>query len=329
LASARHQWEGNWGLATLELPQSCVCDAPAFYWFAAHCFAHLPRLRSVHNAALADYRRAHRLRSVTHPVPDLAAEGDWLEAPFWLWSEADPRRRAVFVRRAGGELELSDRRQFRLRLPLHEDANASRAVEQLAAARRGGIKLRTRALTTTLWARLALGDLFLHGIGGAKYDLLTDEIWRRFFGFEPPGFMAASATFKLPAPRPGVTDDDLRRVDQQLRELRYHPEQNLDGSSDGTARAGHAQALIAEKRRWIATKPNPDSVRTRYLALRGVNDALQPFVENTRKTLTAERARLVQELRAERVLGSREYSFCLFPEAALRDFLLEIPADNR
>ena len=43
-----------------------------------------------------------------------------------------------------------------------------------------GIRLRTRALTTTLFARYVLGDLFVHGIGGAKYDELGDD-WRRTF----------------------------------------------------------------------------------------------------------------------------------------------------
>lgn len=329
LAQARHQWEARLGLNTLELPQSRVCDLPAFHWFAAHCLANLPRLRSVHNAALADYRRAHGLRSNTHPVPDLAAHDDWLEAPFWLWSQGDPRRRALFVRQIGEEMELTDRGQVRIRLSLHAQSAADRAVEQLAEARRRGIKLRTRALTTTLWARLALSDVFLHGIGGAKYDELTDEIWRRFFRCQPPAYMAASATLKLPVPRPGVTSEDLRRVDRQLRELRYHPEQHLDGVPSENGDASPARSLVAEKQQWIAAPRTVETVRPRYLALRRLNDELQPFVAGTRRLLQEERGRLTQQLRAERILGSREYAFCLFPQETLRAFLLEIPAPSR
>ena len=51
-----------------------------------------------------------------------------------------------------------------------------------------GCKVRSRALTTTLFARLLLADLFLHGIGGGKYDELTDELMRRFFGCRAAGF---------------------------------------------------------------------------------------------------------------------------------------------
>ena len=100
LSQARHQLEGQWGLQSLEIPQSRVCDLPAMQWFIAHLLAHLPRLWEVYNAALAEYRRQHKLRSAAHPAPDLAADGEWLEAPFWVWSADDPRRRHLFVRSA-------------------------------------------------------------------------------------------------------------------------------------------------------------------------------------------------------------------------------------
>ena len=48
-----------------------------------------------------------------------------------------------------------------------------------------------------MFSRFLLGDLFIHGIGGAKYDELGDEISRRFFGIEPPGFLTVSMTLWL------------------------------------------------------------------------------------------------------------------------------------
>jgi len=74
LAQARHQLESRWGLSTWELPQSAVCRLEAFYWFAAHLLAQLPRLWLCYNEAVAEYRRSHRIRSRAHPVPDLREE---------------------------------------------------------------------------------------------------------------------------------------------------------------------------------------------------------------------------------------------------------------
>ncbi len=162
------------------------------------CWRHLPRLWGIYNAAVAQYRRAYRLRSANHPVPDLARDGEWLEAPFWLWTSAAPKRRRLFAREQGDRLLVTDRAGLEIELPPSPDADLSRAVDVLADLPARGIKLRTRALLTTLFGRLLLSDLFMHGIGGGKYDELTDLLIARFFGLEPPGFLVLSGTLHLP-----------------------------------------------------------------------------------------------------------------------------------
>jgi hypothetical protein len=198
LARARHIIEAQWESATLEIPQSWVCRLDSFHWLVAHLTAQLPRFLAVYNEAVREHRRRYRIRNASHPVPDLATDGDWLEAPFWIWSREDPRRKHLFVKPRAGDLILSDRQNVEVPLPLTDQSDASRAVEQLAELERRGVKIRSRALVTTLWARLVLGDLFLHGIGGANYDCITDRIIQRFFGRKPPGFMVISATLHLP-----------------------------------------------------------------------------------------------------------------------------------
>ena len=90
---------GAWRLS--EVPQSSVCTSAAFQWFVTHLLAQLPRFHAVHNAAVREYRRKYHVRSTSHPVPELAAEGTWLEAPFWVWTALEPRRRRLFARAAG------------------------------------------------------------------------------------------------------------------------------------------------------------------------------------------------------------------------------------
>ena len=186
LSQARHALEAQWGLETLEMPQSLVCALPSFHWFTAHLLAQLPRFRAVYNQAVDAYRRVNRVRSANHPVPNLAADEEWIERRYWLWSSPPPRRRRVFVRRHAGGMTLTDRRRVEIELPLADDGDPQRAVEALAGLAAQGVKLRSRALVTTLFARLVLSDLFVHGIGGAKYDQLTDELIRSFYGCAPP-----------------------------------------------------------------------------------------------------------------------------------------------
>jgi hypothetical protein len=322
LAQARHRLEADWGLQTLELPLSCVARTAPFAWFVASILRDLPRFVEVHNQSLVEYRRTHRLRSRTHPVPDLATDGDWREAPLWVWSREDPARRRLFVRRVSRqEMELTDRAQWNGRLPWPEDGAGAAAVERLMQLARDGVKLRPRALMTTLYARVFLGDLFLHGIGGAKYDELTDALIRRFFGLTPPVFYAVTATVLLPVPRPGASPADVRRIEQQLRELRFHPEHHLDGSLE------EASPHVEAKRRWLSADPPAPSLRERHQAIANANAALQPFVEPLRRRLEQERQERLHALQKERLLGSREFSFCLFPQDELPALLHRLLAE--
>lgn len=317
LAQARHQVEESWGTTTLEVPQSAVCDLPAFAWFTAHLLAHLPRLRWIYNEVVAEYRRTHHIRSTAHPVPDLALEDDWLEAPFWIWTTAEPRRRRLFVRQRDDELLLTNRHGVEVALPLSAESEADAAVERLHTLGRQGVKLRSRALVTTLWARLVLGDLFVHGIGGAKYDQVTDALLAQFFGIQPPRYLVVSATLHLPIPHPPARVEELQAIDQRLRDLTYHPEGSLAMVAEEPGNDGPLE-LIEAKRQWIRTPQTPENAATRFHEFHRINAALQPWVAEQRQTLLARREELAVALRSEAILAWREYPFCLFPEEMLR-----------
>jgi hypothetical protein len=323
LAQGRHRLEGNWGCQTLELPQSQVCDLPSFRRFLACLLDDLPRLATIHNEAVADYRRLHRLRSITHPVPDLVAEDGWQEAPLWIWRRDDPRRRRLFVRRSGSDLELTDRHGTTLRLPASQNGSFDAALAALDDHARRGIKIRTRALITTLWARLILSDLFVHGIGGAKYDQVTDQMIAALYGVEPPVYLTATATLRLPVAERPTSRNEALQIDQTLRNMTFHPETFLDVDAlhaSAERSAVRARELIETKRRWIATPPDRHNARDRCRAIRHANESLQPWLADERLRLESRRDQMATRLQAQELLGSREFSFCLFPQKNLQDF---------
>jgi hypothetical protein len=319
LAQGRHALEETWHNETLELPQHAVCELPEFGWFVAHLLANLPRFSAAYNDALAHYRRIHRIRGHAQPVPDLDSTGGWLEAPFWIWSVADPTRRPLYARQSGDGLIITDRNAVEVWLSITDDRDASVAAQQIAALASRGIKLRTRALTTTLFARLVLSDLFLHGIGGAKYDQVLDEIVRLFFGFEPPEFGAVSATLRLPIAQESHESLLTNNWQQRLRELRYHPELFVDGNGD---RATIAK-IVADKRQWVRTVKTPENAGERHRAIVAANEALQPYVAPLREQLEVDRETVQKQRRGEAILQSRAYSFCLYPRAHFDGLLRE------
>ncbi|OYW13736.1 MAG: hypothetical protein B7Z55_16380, partial [Planctomycetales bacterium 12-60-4] len=247
LTSARVFMERKWGLRNLELPLSRLCTLPPFLWLVATIVARLPEFVSHYNAVLREYRCLNRVRSRSHPVPDLAHQDEWYEAPFWVWQAGDTQRDRLWVRRRGSIWTLRDSREELLHLEIGAGGDASTAIERLSDLERRGVHLRTRALTTTLFARLGLADLFVHGLGGAKYDEMTDALMGRFFDVDPPSFMTVSATAHLPLGTSwNVSVEDRGRLRHAIRDLEYNPDRQPE------IREITAQApLIAEKRQLV------------------------------------------------------------------------------
>ena len=321
-AQARHLAELRAGSETLELPQSELCRTTAFRQFAVHLLHHLPRLTAAYNESLADYRRAHKIRNHAHPTPNLGTVDGWQEAPFWLWTGADPRRRPLFARCDGTRLQVTDRRGLSRALPC--SGNLEAAFAELAAWEADGVKLRSRALTTTMFARLALADLFVHGIGGAKYDEATDAICERFFGSAAPAFAVVSGTLRLPIDRPPASDAaEARILAARLRELDYHPERLLAEAGARIEPKSAAADAIAEKARWLATPKTPENAAERHRGIVGANGRLRHETLSLRERWHAELVATAERNRAKRILASREYAFCLFPRAFLSNFMLD------
>ena len=332
MAQARHSLEARFGLETLELPVSELCRLPTVMVFMGWLLAHARQLHEAYNATLTDYRRTHRQRGRARPMPDLVmridnpSDGPWFEVPWWIWSQDDPRRRRVFANtNTSGMLVLSDMETLRVELPISPETSPSKWVDALSRMEEHALRLRPRAIITTLVARLLVADVFVHGIGGAVYDQLTDDLVRRLTGCDPPRYAVVSGTLRLPvdaifgeiaASDPGA---ELARVHHALRDLEFHPERHLVPTA---AQPEHVRELIAQKARWIETFPTPTLAQRRCREIRASNDRLAYHTQPVRSELLGRVGPLAAGLRAQKLLQSREYPWCFFTEKTLKMFLL-------
>jgi hypothetical protein len=314
IVAARRAYERRWGCHNLELPVSSLCQTEPFAWFACHFLQDLPRFHALYNEVLRDYRRAHGIRSSLHPVPDLARDGDWLETPFWAW-RAGEKRRHLFARVRAAAIDLRAGNDPWPTLTGDKN-NPQRLLQAWRELSPAGYKIRTRALTTTLFARLFLADLFVHGIGGGIYDELTDALVRKFYGLEPPAFLVLSATLLLPFRRSPAREQDCRRLAQRLRDFFYNPQRHLPAA---TVDAG--RRLAEEKNAWIARAgASYEELRERHLKLRDLTVRLRPYLTKLERKVRVQLDSCRRQVRANQVLGRRDFAFCLYPEALLREF---------
>ena len=310
IAAGRHMLEHARGLRTLEVPISLLAGSSSFAEFSGYLIQHLTKFSDAYNQSIIRYRARHGIRSSAHPVPELGRSEEsgqqWLEAPFWIWTDQSPLRKPMFVRQIGNELEISnsDVTLAKISLPAWSDW----LVEQNQQIRSTGkgIFVRPRALITTMFARLLASDLFVHGIGGAKYDQLTDQIIVDFFGVDPPRFVTATGSWCLPTGFPEVYPADITTRKEALRKMRFHPETFVSAADDNTTR------LIESKHSAITGQPEQSPLE-RHRAIESANLELQGMLETERTAIANEIDSLSEKVRDSQILNSREFSFALHP----------------
>jgi hypothetical protein len=317
-SAARRSYERRWGCHNLEIPIGRLCDTEPYGWFLLHLLAELPRFLELHNRTVQEYRHRYGLRSKNHPVPDLTRDGDWLEAPFWSWRAGGQRRAHLFARVRPDAIELRSGADRWPALPWGDGQAPEKALLVWQQMRAAGYKIRSRALTNTLYARVFLGDLFIHGIGGGKYDELTDQLINGFYGLEPPGYLVLSGTLLLPLPRYPTTRADCCRLCRRWRDLRYNPQRHLD---EAGIQDGPAGELVREKEYWIHKRYHGRQERLeRFDRLRAITDQLRTYLTEQERATKQQWQQCLLQVEANAVLNRRDYAFCLFPEAVLRSF---------
>ncbi|MFQ5591094.1 MAG: hypothetical protein ACE5HE_08030 [Phycisphaerae bacterium] len=282
------------------------------------------RFADCYNRALSVYRKSNRIRGAGRPIPDLERNRDRCETALWAYHPSGPRRRLVVGRRGNslhlfaGESEIGV-----------VDVCGSFSSEDLAAglASLNGWQLRPRALMLTIWARLLLADLFIHGIGGAKYDRISDAIIADYFGITAPRMVCASATLHMGLPAAGTTAHDVRRLRTELRDLRYNPQRHLERTTE-TAPLIDRRADAVRRSGELRQRSGRDRAARRkvFAEIREINAALLASRPESMSAKRDELASALQELRDTEISLYREYFFGLYDSHRLECLSQALPS---
>lgn len=268
-----------------QLRMSSLAATPEFAAFAAHWFEHAHSFSEQYNRALDRYRKRHRVRGADQPAARLAIGPDFAEAPFWAFRSGQPRRH-LFVHRGRDGVSLRANRDA-----IGDGPTAARAI---SAASADGWQIRPRALLLSGFVRLCLADLFIHGIGGAKYDEVTDDFAQACFGCVPALNLCVSATLHA-FPAQVAAASEAPQALRRLRDFPFNPQRYV-------AKAPHAllarrdailAAIHARKRR--AHRQRGDYRRESLAEARQLHAALM----ETLQELRALDPRLPERLRSD------------------------------
>ena len=317
LTRARRKAEERWGIENLELPYSFVCDLDSFRLLLLEIFRRAEEFVQIYNAKLAEYRAAYKVHGKANPLPDLAVGGERIELPLWIW-RAGGERRPLVLRRTGSGIEILLGRETVQALSKQQLVDAAGGIEALRELAAAGIRIRSKALVTTIYMRLFLFDIFVHGIGGGNYDIITDEIIRDFFGIDPPAYAVATANVAMPFQQRQVSRKELIKLREQASHL-YHGPHNFAGK---LLPDDHSVAQLLTERREVIriqeqTTDKDDKARlfrkTKGLDAR-LRDKVVPFIADRKSEIRE----LEETLQYNSIVTGREYPFCIYPEEVLR-----------
>jgi hypothetical protein len=316
---ARHAFLLRFGIGNLEIPVSLISETDPFLNFFLHITANARSFVDIYNAKLREYRRLKKISSRANPLPDLMEEGYVVELPFWIWGEGESRKSLYASVANDNRISIICEKKIVEHFDFGENSsssgNSSENLRRLKDLISKGIKIRPKAIVNTMYSRMFFSDLFIHGIGGAKYDLITDEIIRDFFGVEPPAYATVSATLHLPYKPFDVSNDDVIALKHVIKDMGYNPDKYASGEvMEDTG----MRSMVSEKKDLITKEAHDSEEKHRtFEKLKELNALMKEKIKSLIEEKEKELEDLEKRLRYNTIVTDREYPFCIYPESML------------
>jgi len=175
--------------------------------------------------------------------------------------------------------------------------------------------IRPRALTLTMFVRLFLADLFVHGIGGALYDQIADALLAKLFNQSLP-YACVSAAWLLPLGQPLESSGTINELKSRRHHLLHNPQPALkqpllEKITTSLAASRHNPQSIAQRREWF------EQLHTLNAELHAKSPHLLQQLDE--QIIASHRA-----VEQNKVLLSREYFFALHTTESLRQFIEKV-----
>jgi len=162
-------------------------------------------------------------------------------------------------------------------------------------------------------------------LGGAKYELVTDEIIREFFKVEPPHFLVASCTLHLNfKSSPEASDFKISALKKKTRDLEFNPERYVDELSL-TKKEKNQIGKLAEKKTELIKKIkktlSPIAKRKISEEIKAINNFIVEKVSPLKYKLDKKMEKEEEKMKKSKVYTFREFPYCFFSAKTLRNLL--------
>ncbi|MHC4647204.1 MAG: v-SNARE N-terminal domain-containing protein [Planctomycetota bacterium] len=303
------------GLDMIYLPVSRLSESDGFCRFVVSVVKDAAEFAAGYNAAITKWRQergtkpGQRIRLL-----EVDRRNGSIELPFWL-IPPDGKRTSLYVsRQSSGKVRFGT--SFKELAAFDWGFEGGQLRDTL---RKTGWRLRPKAVSLTLFVRLFLLDWFVHGVGGARYEYVTDYVLEHYYGMKGLNFGVATVTATLP----GLIGADRGKGPlAQLRRQRWYVKHNPERLIEGPLRdKAPVKSLIAAKKRLVQSANDQslpgEARRSARVSISEVNRKLLQLAGSVVDKLDEEIELAERCALSNRVRDYREFFFGLFPREDL------------
>lgn len=309
---SRRLFEEEMGFKHAEVFLSSLCGCEEFLCFVSLILVRAKEFTLKYNSVLDQYRTKKGIRHPLTPFPNLKIEGGRLELPFWVW-KSENQRSTVYLKFTGQGVGICQDEEEILDLDVSklDTRHILPLADQLGQLAAAGYKLRPKALMLTLFARLFLCDLWIHGIGGAEYEELNNQLAGDIFSVSLPPYAVASATLYLGIKgeeRGAVVDErQIEVLRNQLRLMQFNPEKFIGPADE------ESQQLITERTSLIERMRSVNGPKGElHQKVSAINNSLRDKITPFRQGVEAQLREKEIALAQESIAANREFPFFLY-----------------
>jgi len=161
-----------------------------------------------------------------------------------------------------------------------------------------------RAVALTLFCRIFISDLMIHGTGGARYDQITDQLLERFFKYEAAPFSVASATLSLDVRADYSIDSrSMEEIEKDLRLYEFDPTVFLS-----------AENSLVLKKKEIINKRNEKNADLKkiHFEIQKINNTARESIKGFYSELISEKKRAKLVARNNLIRMDRTFPFIFY-----------------
>lgn len=270
---------------------SCICKSKGFRHYFKDIVENIETFSTCYNNILENYRVENRIKNKRAPFPNLKIRKNLYELPFWYLDLDKKIRRSIFVEKSGSSCFYKVEGKRKLINLENFDID----------------RVRPKAITFTIFLRIFLCDLFIHGIGGGNYEKITDDLIQRYYKIIPPLFFVVSETRDLTH----VLDDTheeaslkLRKTKEELNKMKNSPHKFLS-PQNGLVKCKNA---LIEKIKKADKSRKPEVALKIKKVDKKLLEQLQPTMENKKERIEKFR----EKVKNKEILRKRDFPYFLF-----------------